>query len=126
MILKKTKLMMSRIHGIGLFADEDIKKDELVYQRSPGLDLKLSQDQFDKLHPLDKEVFLFYGYKNNDNTYCCDFGDIKFLNHKIDANLTKSGSGLIAKIDIAKGDELTQNYNEFENSYEKEKIKSFS
>lgn len=113
MILKKTILRPSKIHGIGLFANEDIKHGDLVYVKSLQLDLKLSEADFKKLEYLDKKVFLHYGYIDKDAYYCLDFDDIRFLNHADNGNLTWLDRGLVAKIDIKAGDELTQNYDEF-------------
>ena len=38
MLLVKTRLGASAIHGIGLFADEFIPKDTVTWRFTPGLD----------------------------------------------------------------------------------------
>jgi hypothetical protein len=47
MIHIKYRLKVSDLHGIGLFADQEIKKGELIYTASPLLDLNITQEQFD-------------------------------------------------------------------------------
>ena len=55
MIHIKYKLDKSKHHGIGLFADEDLKQGQLVYTASPLLDVNLTQEQFDSLSDREKE-----------------------------------------------------------------------
>jgi hypothetical protein len=55
MIYIKYKLDKSDKHGIGLFADEDLKEGQLVYTASPLLDLNITQEQFDLLSDNEKQ-----------------------------------------------------------------------
>jgi SET domain-containing protein len=45
MLLVKTRLDRSQISGIGLYADEFIPKGTIIWRFTPGLDLKLNQEQ---------------------------------------------------------------------------------
>ena len=52
MILVKTKLGKSNIHGIGIFAKEFIAKETLVWKFNPIFDLVLTKEQVAKLSHL--------------------------------------------------------------------------
>lgn len=63
---------------------------------------------------------LYWGfYDELRGLYHCDFDNTKFINHNKNGNITQDKAYqdmyLIAKRDINKGEELTQNYLEFEN-----------
>ncbi len=119
MIHIKYKLDKSGFHGIGLFADQDVLKGELVYSASPLLDVNISQEKFDMLTYLEKEEVKYWGFwVETDKVWHVDFDNSKFINHSNESNLTQDSSHqdawLIAKRNIKKGEELTQNYLEFE------------
>ncbi len=48
MMYVKTKICSSKIHGLGLFADELIPKGTIIWKFSPGFDLKFSKEQIRK------------------------------------------------------------------------------
>ncbi len=49
MLLVKTQLKNSRIHGVGIFADEDIPKGTAIWRDYEGFDLEYSVEAVDKL-----------------------------------------------------------------------------
>jgi SET domain-containing protein len=113
------KLKSSDLHGVGLFADEDIKKGQLVYTASPLLDLNITQEQFDRLDQKEKDEVLWWGFFDQPSKmWHVDFDVSKFINHSSDATVTQDENHdeayLIAVRDIKSGEELTQNYLEFE------------
>jgi uncharacterized protein len=115
MFYVKTDLGKSLIHGIGLFSKRDIKKGERVYKSNPNLDLILSDLQFGRLEDKEKERIAHYGYFNKrTKKWHLAHDDIRFCNHSSGGNLTQVENRLIAKRDIKKGEELTQDYSEFE------------
>lgn len=119
MIRVKYKLDTSVIHGIGLFVDEDIKKGDVVYTSSPLLDLNLTQEQFDSLSEQEQKEVRWWGFFDTaSNRWHVDFDVSKFINHFSEGNLTQDSAHtdayLVAVRDIRKGEELTQNYLEFE------------
>jgi len=110
-----TKILPSKIHGLGLFANEDIPKNKIVYSINHDLDLKVSPEKFDSLSDNEKDTIKHYGYFDKRNSHWhLSFDDIRFCNHSLKANLTLVGNNLVAKHDINKDDEMTQDYNEFE------------
>lgn len=119
MIHIKYKLRESELHGIGLFADEEIGRGTLVYSASPELDVNISESRFQNLDPKEQEEVRYWGYWDKaNNVWHVDFDNTRFINHSYNANLTQDEeygeAHLIATRDIKKGEELTQNYLEFE------------
>ncbi len=126
MIHIKYKLDRSGLHGIGLFADENLAKSQLVYTASPILDLNITQAQFDSLLEREKEEVRWWGFKMEDkDIWHVDFDVSKFINHSYEGNVTQDkdyeDAYLITTRDIKAGEELTQNYLEFESSDDLEK-----
>ncbi len=113
MILIKYFLDKSDVHGIGLFARENIKKGTIIYVPNDLLDIKLSKEEFKKLSVFDQKIIKHYGFLNS-GVWHLAFDDIRFLNHSFNSNVTEVGGKLIAKYDIAVGEELLQDYREFE------------
>lgn len=119
MIHAAYKLKTSELHGVGLFADESIKQGQLVYTASPLLDLNITQEQFDSLEQKEKDEILWWGFFDQPSQmWHVDFDVSKFINHSNDATVTQDENHdeayLIATRDIQSGEELTQNYLEFE------------
>jgi SET domain-containing protein len=119
MIHIQYKLDKSKYHGIGLFADQNIKKGQLIYTASPTLDLNITKEQFDSLNEVEQKEVKYWGFWiEQDKVWHVDFDVSKFINHSLDAtvtqDLTKEDAYLVATRDIKTGEELTQNYLEFE------------
>ena len=64
MLLVKTKIHSSNIAGIGLFADEFIKKGTYVWRFKKGFDLRVDKDYPNTLQKLAKSFFMTYAYQN--------------------------------------------------------------
>lgn len=114
MLLVKTVLNNSNIHGIGLFADQDISKGETIWKLHPSTCSIFSYQEFLSLCKSIPLVgitnFLQYSYlKNNQVYYLSD--NSKFINHSLDANIGfSSDCKEVALRDISKGEELLENY----------------
>ena len=79
----KTKLASSKIHGIGLFADQFVPKGTVVWKFTPGFDRKFTKKQFAKL-PCRAREYLWDGNtytsrKSGHRIFPTDNG--KFFNH---------------------------------------------
>ncbi len=119
MIYINYKLDKSKHHGIGLFAAENIKKGTLIYTPSPMLDINLTQEQFDSLNDKEKKEIMWWGfYDEPTKKWHVDFDVSHFINHENEGTITQDvnhkDAYLIAARDIKAGEELTQNYLEFE------------
>lgn len=119
MIHIKYRLNTSDLHGVGLFADEPIEKGQVIYTASPLLDLNITQDQFDSLDQKEKDEILWWGFFDKPSQmWHVDFDVSRFINHSYEPTLTQDPGHdeayLIATRAIQAGEELTQNYLEFE------------
>ena len=119
MIHIKYTLDRSDKHGIGLFAGQDIQKGQIIYTASPLLDMNITEEQFDSLDEREKQEILWWGFFDEPSQkWHVDFDVSKFINHSFKATLTQDPEHdeayLVATRDIKAGEELTQNYLEFE------------
>lgn len=115
----KYKLNVSPLHGVGLFAAEPLKKGQLVYTPSPLLDVNLTQEQFDSLNDNEKREVQWWGFFDEPSQrWHVDFDVTHFINHSYQGTITQdpghADAYLVAVRDIEVGEELTQNYLEFE------------
>ncbi len=119
MLLVKTYLDRSAIHGIGLFAGERIRKGTVIWRRSPEIDLLLTADQIAKLHLVARAQIEKYTYLDGmlgKFVLCGD--DARFFNHADAPNChdipDKGGGTTVAARDIEAGEELTSDYASFD------------
>lgn len=122
MLLVKTRIGSSKIHGIGLFAAENILKGTIIWNFSSKFDQKFSINQINKLPWIAKQQFLNYAYRSNKNNYilCCD--DARFLNHSNDPNTIDDNEEegmVLAARNITEGEEITTNYMTFDSDFER-------
>lgn len=117
MLLVKTKIGPSKIHGTGLFAAEFIPKGTHVWKFSPGLDLELPREEIMRLSEPSRQQFLNYcyiDYERPDKFVLC-FDDARFINHSDNPNLgwipDENGIPIdVAVSDISIGEEITYDY----------------
>ena len=115
MLCIKTKLKVSKISGLGLFADELVKKNTIIWRFEPSIDLLFSIENIEKLSSHAQKQF--YNYAFLDKTHCkymlCG-DDARFFNHSNNPNCDDSlPDKTIALRDIIPGEELTVNYKTF-------------
>ncbi|OGF74854.1 hypothetical protein A3J56_03045 [Candidatus Giovannonibacteria bacterium RIFCSPHIGHO2_02_FULL_46_20] len=120
MLLIKTKIGPSSIHGIGLFADQFIAKGTPIWEFTEGFDIKVSEKDLEKLSKHAREWFYQSAYLNpqsNQYVLCCD--NARFYNHSENHNTScvdsqeEEGTDVAAK-DIQMGEELTIDYLTFD------------
>lgn len=119
MIHIKYRLDKSTVHGIGIYADQDIKKGEIIFTASPILDVDITQEQFNSLNEAEQKEVRYWGFFDvPSQKWHVDFDHIHFINHSYTPNTTQDFSHpeayIVAARDILAGEELTQNYLEFE------------
>ncbi len=124
MLLVKTYLDKSKIHGIGLFADELIKKGTLIWKFVPGFDFVVNKKQIAKFPKTTKDWILQYAYFDGDEkVYSICVDNARFFNHSENSNTENKEDKTIASRDIRKGEEITSDYSTFDAEF-KLKIKS--
>ena len=119
MFVVRVELKPSAIHGLGCFTIEPIKKDQLVWQFDPRVDIVLPASEHNGCHPVVKEMLEKWTYvevrQGREVMILC--GDLaKFMNHSDQPNLYDSRDLTLnfALRDIDAGEELTCNYYEFD------------
>lgn len=122
MLLVKTKLAPNSSHGKGLFADQDIAKGAAMWQFQEGFDLEKSPEEVAALPSVAQDWLKRYGYLDRQlNQWILSFDDARFINHSEDPNMRpdyekhRCGVG-VASRDIARGEEITIDYREIEES----------
>ena len=118
MLLVRTKIGFSGIHGIGLFADQFIPKGTITWKYDPEFDISFTEEQVEKLSDIAKERFFHYSYFDKDlNKYVLCWDDLRFINHSDDPNIDSTPRQDMAKRDIHLGEELLCNYDHYEEGY---------
>ena len=111
----KTELKESKIHGIGLFAGENIDKGQKIYTKNSDLELSLTPKEFSKLQKNEQKTIKHYGcFDKKVDRWHLDFDDIRFCNHSKNGNITLKEESLVASRNIEEGKEITQDYSQFE------------
>lgn len=121
MLLIKTKIQQSSIHGIGLFADQFIPKGTAIWRYTPGFDQRFTREQILGFPDLIQAYLYRYSWKSaKSGLYCFSSDNGKYFNHSEDPNVLSSyvdGEEEVLTIairDIQAGEEITDNYNSFE------------
>jgi len=116
MLLVKTKLAQSPIHGIGLVADQFIESGTKTWRFVEGFDIQKNAAEIEVLSSSALAWFKQYAYLDfhmDAFILCAD--DARFMNHsdnsnvRPDYNLDPFGID-IAVCDIQIGEEITTNY----------------
>ncbi len=116
MLLIRTYLAPSSIHGNGVFAAEDAPKGTPLWRFEPGVDLIIPFDRIAELPEAFRAYLDMYAYESTDfpgagMVLSCDHA--KFHNHSDDPNTDNRGPLSHARRDIKAGDEITCDYREF-------------
>ena len=119
MILIKTKIAPSSVHGIGLFADEFIPKGTVTWEYHPKFDHVFTEEDVKTMSEPARKIFLWYAfYDFNENKYILCFDDQRFINHsKKMMNIESTPYNDIALRDIQPGEELICDYTKFDKEY---------
>jgi uncharacterized protein len=118
MLMVKTFLKYSNIHGLGCFANEDIKQGTVVWRFDEGIDLVFTESQLSSFPESFRDFLKIYAYspkadKEKIFILCTDHA--RHMNHSDNPSLTETPEGMnVALRDIKKGEELTCNYFEFD------------
>ena len=115
MLLVKTKLKASDRHGIGLFADQFIRRGTVTWRRSRVFDVAFPPKSLSRMPAFIKKQFLKYSYfDHGKKEYILCFDDQRFINHSRRPNIQSCPHLDKAIRDIKKGEELVCNYRDYE------------
>jgi uncharacterized protein len=113
MLLVKTYLAPSRIHGIGLFAAEDIAEGTLMWRLDTAIDTLLTDDELDALPVAVQEFLGTYIYRLPGlSSWILDGDHARHFNHSRNPAMGKRDNPFesYALRDISRGEELTCDY----------------
>lgn len=116
MLLVKTYINNSRIHGLGVFAGEFIPKGAKIWRFVTGFDRFYSRKQFARLPKPARDFIKLHGYQWK-NEILLSIDHDTFMNHSDDPNTYYHNGYVIARRDIRKGSEITNDYRAFETSF---------
>ncbi|MEN9552234.1 MAG: hypothetical protein RI935_611 [Candidatus Parcubacteria bacterium] len=124
MYLIKTEVRGSTINGKGVFTLEAIKKGDVVWKFVKGADDKMTTEEYENLNDEDKKYIEKVGYLSplsNMWVFPSKDDNAKYTNHSNVNNLTAIKNielseeiYFIANRNINLGEELTNNYHEFD------------
>jgi uncharacterized protein len=120
MLLVKTCLDCSTIHGVGVFADEFIKKGTIAWEFHPQIDIILLPDQVTALPEAARQFIenVATPFPFDADNYCISLDNSNYINHSFTPNLITLNQGTdavdVAFEDIEKGTELTYDYYEID------------
>ena len=119
MLRIKTYLDKSPLHGIGIFAGEEVPAGTVIWEFNPLIDLEFSPERWGdmrrRLSPPSFREVEKYSYKEKGRFIVC-LDNAQFMNHdNTDYNVSNSadGNSMIAGRMIAAGEELICNYFEY-------------
>jgi SET domain-containing protein len=113
MLLVKTYLDKSKIHGIGVFAGEFIRKGTKMWRFVEGYDRAYSPKEFARLPKAARNFLSHYAYRV-DGEILFTVDNDRHINHSDDPNTYLKGGYAIARRNIRKGEEITNDYREFD------------
>jgi SET domain-containing protein len=121
MLLVKTKIKQSDIHGTGLFADQFIPKGTIIWKFTQGFDQKFTREQILNFPDLLQIYIYKYSWRGKKSgLYCFSSDNGKYFNHSNNPNcLSEYRDGedevtTTAIRDIKIDEEITDNYSSFE------------
>lgn len=103
--MKDVIIRKSRIHGMGVFAARDFKKDEVILRWDTSE--SLTKNEVDRL-PENERRYIAH----SNGKYIMMQSPAKYVNHSCGSNTYTENFCDVAKIDITKGEEITTDYSE--------------
>ncbi|MCX6779506.1 MAG: SET domain-containing protein [Candidatus Magasanikbacteria bacterium] len=126
MLTVKASAKSSKVHGIGLFADEKILRGVITWKFHPKFDILFDPFEVNKMPVDQQELIKNYAYLSKESgKYVYSIDDSRFTNHSIKNNIDSvSLPGEIEKVgmankDIEPGEEILANYRLFDAHDEK-------
>lgn len=113
MLLVNARAGASRIHGIGLIAQEPIRCGTTIWRFEPGFDLELRETDLQRLSSAARDQVHHYAYYDRSTQcYRLSSDDDRFTNRSDSPNTRLRGPGACAEHDIKPGEEITIDYRE--------------
>ena len=115
MLVIRTRVGPSSIHGNGVFAEETVSRGAIVWRYEPNFDRVILDEELVNLPAAFSSYIDMYAYRSKDLggqlLLSCDHA--KFLNHSSDPNTEEMPYRSIARRLINIGEEITCDYRAF-------------
>jgi SET domain-containing protein len=113
MLVVKTKLKEITGKGIGLIADQEVKKGQSIWVYNPVIDIKVNKKDIPEKA---EEFFKIYSVDIGEDCVYLNLDNARFINHSENPNTKSLGpfKDNIAIRDIPIGEEITINYGEID------------
>jgi SET domain-containing protein len=119
MLIIRTRVAPSEIHGLGLFTEEDLVKDQVIWEVNPLIDKTIEKQWLETL-PLVAQEFVHHYAWVEGHHYLVSLDNDRFMNHSDDPNIENDHDKFcFALRDIEAGEELTCDYAKFGTAYQK-------
>jgi SET domain-containing protein len=116
MLLVKTYLDKSKVHGLGVFAGQFIRKGAKIWRFVYGFDRFYTRKRLAKLPKQARDYINLHGYQwKNEILLSMDYDT--FMNHSEYPNTDFHNGYVIARSSIRKGEEITNDYRAFEAAF---------
>jgi SET domain-containing protein len=116
MLLVKTYLAKSKVHGLGVFAGQSIRKGAKIWRFVYGFDRFYTRKRLAKLPKAARDFINLHGYQwKNEILLSMDYDT--FMNHSENPNTDFHNGFVIACSNIRKGEEITNDYRAFEAAF---------
>jgi hypothetical protein len=115
MFLIDTYLDKSKIHGVGVFSKENIKKGRKIKEERPEFEMEFNKNNLQAMPLALAKLIDTHAYERKLGTGILVLGldNEKYLNHSNDPSVDDDG---IALKDINIGDEITIDYRDFDDN----------
>ncbi len=116
MLLVKTYLAKSKVHGLGVFAGQSIRKGAKIWRFVYGFDRFYTRKRLAKLPKPARDYINLHGYQwKTEILLSMDYDT--FMNHSETPNTDFHNGFVIARNNIRKGEEITNDYRAFEAAF---------
>lgn len=129
MLLVKTQVKESKVHGLGLFAVQFIPKGTEVWKFTRGFDQQFTREQIFNFPPSLQKYLCGYAWKSEKSgLYCFASDNGKYFNHSNNPNVLSQYRDneeevvTVAVRDIQLGEEMLDNYASFESDSDNDNI----
>ena len=116
MLLIKTYLDKSPMHGLGVFAGEFIRKCAKIWRFVEGFDRFYSPKEFARLPKPARDYIRQHGYRV-DGEILLTVDHDHHMNHSDEPNTLLRNGYAVARRNIRKGEEITNDYREFDAAF---------
>lgn len=120
MLIIRTRVAPSEIHGLGLFTEEALVKDQVIWDINPIIDHVITRPLLETLPSIVQEFVHHFSWQDEAGNFFISLDNDRFMNHSDNPNIENDHPRFcFALRDIKAGEELTCDYMKFGTAYQK-------